>query len=233
MRDGEPLVDWAWIAAHLDDIALRSLQHLWIAFIAVAVGLAISLGLGILVLHRRSLFGPITAVTGVLYTIPSLALFAALIPVTGLSLLTAEIALVSYTLLILVRNIVAGLESVSPEVLEAAEGMGYPRRSLLWRVQLPLAVPLIVAGLRLASVSTIGLVTVAGLLGDAFGGLGVLITEGLQTFFATKVYVGALASIGLALLADVAFVRLQRRLTPWARAQALDATGRAAVVEAA
>lgn len=218
----KPLVNWAWIGDHLDDIAVRTLQHLGIAAIAIVVGFAISFALALWAVRDRRAFAPITGLAGVLYTIPSLALFAALVPITGLSLLTAEIPLVLYTLLILVRNIVAGFDAVPDDVLEAASGMGFSRSSRLWRVELPLAIPLIVAGLRLASVSTIGLVTVAAILGEKFGGLGVFITEGLQTFFPTKMYVGAVLSVALALGADLVFVALQRRLTPWVRVRGAD-----------
>jgi osmoprotectant transport system permease protein len=164
--------------------------------------------------------GPVTGVTGILYTIPSLAMFAALVPFTGLSLLTAEIPLVVYTLLILFRNIMAGFDAVPDEVREAADGMGYRSGERLRQIELPLAIPLIIAGIRLASVSTIGLVMIVSLLGRNFGGLGVFITEGIQTFFATKVYVGAALSVTLAVAADLTLVALERRATPWARDRA-------------
>ena len=217
--NGKPLIDWAWVGQHLDDIAMRTVQHLEIALIAIVVGFVISFVLSLWAVRYRRAFAPITGVAGVLYTIPSLALFAALVPITRLSLLTAEIPLVVYTQLILIRNIVAGFDAVPSDVVETANGMGFGRTERLWRIELPLAIPLIVAGLRLASVSTIGLVTVAALLGDKFGGLGVFITDGLQTFFPTKVYVGAVLSVALALVVDLAFVILQRQLTPWSRAQ--------------
>jgi osmoprotectant transport system permease protein len=156
-------------------------------------------------------------VAGILYTIPSLALFAALVPVTGLSILTAEVPLVLYTLLILIRNIVAGFDTVSPDVREAAAGVGYAPSQRLRRIELPLAIPLIVAGLRLATVSTIGLVTISGILGDRFGGLGYFIFEGYRRGFPTEILAGAVPSILLAIAADIAFVRLQRRITPWAQ----------------
>jgi osmoprotectant transport system permease protein len=164
------------------------------------------------------------------FTIPSLALFSALVPIIGLSLLTVEIPLVLYTLVIYVRNIVAGLDSVPPDVIEAADGMGYTRNGRLLRVELPLAVPLMIAGLRLASVSTIGLVTISGILGQSFGGLGFFIFE--RPTFATEILVGAVGSIALAILVDVLLGRLQRRLTPWAaidlqRAATTDALVRA------
>jgi osmoprotectant transport system permease protein len=156
-----------------------------------------------------------------LYTIPSLAAFAVLIPITGLTLMTAIIPLATYTLLILYVNTVAGLRSIPPEVNEAADAMGYTRSARLFRVQLPLAVPLIMAGVRVAAVTTIGLVTVSAIIGgQLFGGLGQFITEGLQTDFDTKIYLGAIGSVILAFVVDGLLVMLQRRLTPWARARA-------------
>lgn len=216
---GRPLIDWSWVVGHLDDIAVATLQHLGIATLAVGAGFAVSFGLALWSVRDRRVYGPITALSGILYTIPSLALFAVLVPFTGLSVVTVEIPLVAYTLLILVRNIVAGFDAVPADVLEAANGMGYTRGQQLRQIELPLAIPLIIAGLRLASVSTIGLVTVGSLIGDAFGGLGVLIKDGIAVFFPTKIYVGAALSVALAFGADIAFIRLQRALTPWARAR--------------
>jgi osmoprotectant transport system permease protein len=211
------VIDWAWAAGHLDDLAWRAFQHLLFASIAVGAGFAISLGLAIASLRRRRLRGALVTASGVLYTIPSLALFAALVPITGLSILTAEIPLVLYTLLIFMRNILAGFDGVAPDVLEAADAMGYSSRARLWRVELPLALPLVIAGVRLATVSTIGLVTVSGILGDRFGGLGFFIFEGYAHVFPTEVLFGALPTVGLAIVADLAIQRLDRRITPWAR----------------
>ena len=216
MRD-KPLIDWSWVFANLDDIAARTVQHLGLALLAVAAGFAIAMVLGIVSARHGRTYGAVTAVAGILYTIPSIAAFAALVPITGLSILTALIPLTAYTLLILVRNIVAGITSVPPDVLEAADAMGYSSRERLWRIELPLAIPLVIAGVRIATVSTIGLVTIASTIGDRFGGLGVFINEGLQQFFPTKVYVGALMSVVLAIALDLLFVMLQRRLTPWER----------------
>jgi len=224
VTDDRPLVDWPWIVEHLDDIAFRTGQHLWLALVAVGAGFAISFALSLWVRRSPRLYGPITGLAGVLYTIPSLALFAALVPVTGLSILTAEIPLVLYTLLILVRNIVAGFDAVPADVREAADAMGMTRAERLRRIELPLAVPLIVTGLRLATVSTIGLVMIVTLIGNNFGGLGLFIKEGIQAFFPTKVYVGALLSVGLAIVADLALLQLERTLTPWARTRAERAT---------
>lgn len=209
-------MDAAWVLDHLDELGLRTLQHFGLAALAVGVGFVLSLGLSIVAVRVRLTLAPILAISGVLYTIPSLALFAALVPVTGLSLLTAEVPLVLYTLLIFVRNIVAGLDGVPADVVEAADGMGYPGRVRLLRVELPLAIPLIVAGVRLASVSTIGLVTISGILGDRFGGLGFFIFEGYRRSFPTEILAGAVPSVILALAVDRLLVVFGGRLTPWA-----------------
>jgi osmoprotectant transport system permease protein len=213
-------MDVPWVLDHLDELGLRTLQHFGLAALAVGVGFALSLGLAIVAVRIRLTLAPILAISGILYTIPSLALFAALVPVTGLSLLTAEVPLVLYTLLIFVRNIVAGLDGVPADVIEAADGMGYPGRTRLLRVELPLAMPLIVAGIRLASVSTIGLVTISGILGDRFGGLGFFIFEGYRRSFPTEILAGAVPSVILALVADRLLVVAGARLTPWAAARA-------------
>lgn len=223
------MIDWAWIADHVGAIAGRLGQHVQLTAIALAVGFVLSLGLALWAVRRPRIKAMVLGVTGVLFTIPSLALFAAFTSITGLSLLTAEIPLVLYTLVIYVRNMVVGLESVPADVLEAADASGYTARQRLVRVELPLAIPLIVAGLRLASVSTIGLVTITSTIGDAFGGLGFFIKE--RPFFATEVLVGAIGSILLALTADVAFAWAQRRLTPWSTPRAAIDSGRAAVAE--
>jgi len=215
MTEGEPLIRWDWIAGHLDELAFRLGQHLELTFIAVGVGLVIAFGLSLLVLRSPRLEAPVTWITGTLYTIPSLALFALLVPVTGLSVVTAEIGLVSYTLLILIRNIVRGIRGVPADVREAAVGMGYAPRQLLWRIEIPLALAVIIAGVRLATISTIGLVTVTALIGQ--GGFGFLILIGIQRFFSTELIAGAVLSVALAIGADALLVLLQRRLTPWAR----------------
>ena len=220
MIEGKPLIDFGWILEHLDDIAESILQHLQLTILPLVAGFFIALILAIWAVRQPRVYGLITAVTGIMYTIPSLAAFAILRPIFGLSLLTALIPLTTYTLLILVRNIVAGFQAVPADVLEAAEGMGYTRRQRLLRVELPLAVPLMLAGVRLASVTTIGLATVAAVLGNSFGGFGQLITEGLQTFFPTKYLLGAALSVVLAFLADALFVQLEKVITPWTQARA-------------
>ena len=214
----EPLIRWQWIADRLDEVAMRLLEHVGITAVAVAAGFVISLALALIVTRRRALHGPVTAVAGVLYTIPSLALFGLLIPVTGFSLLTLEIALVSYTILILVRNILAGLDGVPPEIIEAATAMGYTPWQRLRAVELPLALPVVVTGLRVATVTTIGLVAIAELVNQ--GGLSYFIIErGLQRFFPTAIILGSVLSVVLAVVADLGFVLLQRALTPHARAR--------------
>jgi len=212
---GEPLISWDWVASHLGDIAGRLGEHLLLTGLAIGIGFALSFLLSIRIVQQPRLYTPVTWVTGVLYTIPSLALFALLVPVTGLSIATAEIGLVSYTLLILIRNIVGGIQGVPADVRDAAIGMGYTPRQLLWRVELPLALPVIIAGLRVATVTTIGLTTVTALIGQ--GGLGYFILEGIQRFFSTPLLVGAVLSVALAVVADAALALVQRWATPWAR----------------
>ncbi|MDQ3914518.1 MAG: ABC transporter permease [Actinomycetota bacterium] len=211
------LFRWEWVVDHLDEVGTRSWEHVFLTLVAVGIGFAISFPLGVYSYRHRRVYGPIAWVAGILYTIPSLALFALLVPFTGLSTTTAEIGLVSYTLLILIRNIVAGLQGVPEDAREAALGMGYSRRQLLWRVEIPLALPVIVAGLRIATVTVIGLVTVTALIGK--GGLGYFILLGLERFFSTATILGAALSVLLAVLADRILALAERLLTPWARAR--------------
>jgi osmoprotectant transport system permease protein len=216
-------IRWDWIAGHLDDIALAIWQHIVYTAVPLAVGFVISMGLAIWAIRKPWVYGPVTAITGIFYTIPSVAAFALLIPFTGLSALTAFIPLTAYTLLILFRNIVAGFEAVPRDVLEAADGMGYRSRDRLLWVEIPLAVPLMFAGIRLAAVTLIGLATVVSILGSSFGGLGQLITEGLQTIFPTKYVTGGVLAVVLAFAVDFLLVRVERIATPWARARAAEA----------
>ena len=212
-------MNWAWIASNASAIVAATWDHLVLTVIAVGVGFALSLGFALVIRDDRRFEGPINGLTGILYTIPSLALFALLVPITGLtSVLTAEIALVSYTLLILTRNLVEGLRAVPTDAIEAAAGMGYTPAQRLLRVELPLALPVIFAGLRIATVSTVGLVTVAALIG--LGGLGYLIvTIGTArgSFGLTATLTGIVLAVGLAVLADLLLLAAQRALTPWAR----------------
>jgi osmoprotectant transport system permease protein len=211
-----------WVLDHLDDLWLAIGEHFWLTFLAVTIGFAISFPVAIFTFRHHRAYTPVTIVAGLLYTIPSLALFAALQPFTGLSTTTAQIGLVSYTLLILIRNIVAGLDGVPDDAKEAAVGMGYTERQLLWRVEIPLALPTIVAGVRIATVTTIGLVTVTALIGK--GGLGYFILLGLSRTFTTAIILGAGMSVLLAVIADFVLLRAERFLAPWARARAGAAT---------
>lgn len=216
----EPLIRVEWIVDRLDQIGGLLAEHVLLTVLAVSIGLVISFALALVIRRSPRLYGPIIGVAGMLYAIPSLALFALLIPFTGISILTAEIALVSYTLLILVRNVVEALNGVPAEAIEAADGMGYTRTQRLLRVELPLALPVIVAGVRIAAVTTVGLVTVTALIG--LGGLGYLIVNlginrGSSPFAATAIYTGVALAVALAVLADLALLAVQRALTPWAR----------------
>jgi osmoprotectant transport system permease protein len=213
--DRRSLVWWSWVGDHLDEIWQRTVEHVQIALIAIVVGSLISFALSLIAVRFRWTFKPITRVGSILYTIPSLALFGLLIPFTGLGLLTAEIALVSYTILILVSNTVAGLDGVPAPVKEAADAMGYTWWRRLMTVEFPLALPAVIAGLRIASVTVIGLVTVAALIGN--GGYGALINDGLQRTFPTPIVIGSVLSVAFALLVDGVLAFALWALTPWRR----------------
>jgi len=208
-------VDWSWVGDHGDDILGRLREHVELTLLAVAIGIVIAVPLTLVSRRWRTAYPVVLTSTGVLYTIPSLALFTLLLPWTGLTRTTALIGLVGYTLLILVRNAVTGLDAVAPEVREAAAGMGYSRARSLVRVELPLALPAIFAGVRLAVVTTVGLVTVAALIGH--GGLGHLILDGLNRRFRTPLVVGSVLSVALAAALDLALLGVQRAVTPWRR----------------
>jgi osmoprotectant transport system permease protein len=208
--------DWEWVLGHLGLFGGRLLQHLYLTMLAVVIGVGISVPLAIWAHRHRRLYSLTTWTTGILYTIPSLALLAMLVPFTGLSAVTAEIALVSYTLLILIRNTVTGLAGVPGDVKEAALGMGYSPRELLWRVEVPLALPAIVAGIRIATVTTIGLVTVTALIG--LGGLGGIMYGGFRNLYPEiAILVAVVLSVALAVASDGAILLVHRRLSPWAR----------------
>jgi osmoprotectant transport system permease protein len=214
--NADSLLWWDWVDRHWDDIWQRTVEHLQLAGLALLIGFGISVVLALVALRFRRTYAPITWVTGILYTIPSLALFAFLVPITGLGTLTAEIGLVGYTLLILLRNIVAGIDGVPPAVREAADGVGYPRWRRVLQVDLPLALPAIIAGLRIATVTTVGLVTVTALVGE--GGYGDLINDGLsRRDFPTPVVVGTTLSIIMAIAFDLLFVIVEWLVAPWAR----------------
>jgi len=212
-----PLFEWSWVVRNADRIWDATLEHLYLTGMAVGIGLVLSLLLAVLALRNRRLYAPIIAAGGLLFTLPSLAAFALLAPFTGLSATTAIIALTSYTILILVRNIVTGIDGVPAEVVEAARGMGYRRTRLFLEIELPLALPVIVAGVRIAAVTVIGLVTVTALLG--LGGLGQFILSGFRVLppFPTQIIVGTGLSVVLAIVFDLGLLGVERALTPWAR----------------
>jgi len=213
---------WGWFERNWSGTLWPALrQHVVLVAIAVAVGFAIALVLALLAHRHRRLEQPVIAFTSFLYTIPALAMFELLVPVPGLGLsrATAEVALVSYTLLILFRNILTGLRSVSADVLDAARGMGMSDRQLLTRVELPLALPAIIAGLRIATVSTIALATLAALVDNE--GLGVPILSAINdSNFKTELIAAGGLAVLLAVGADALLVGLQRILTPWSRGRA-------------
>ncbi len=211
----DPWVNWPWLQGHIPLFIAALQQHLTLTAIAVAGGLVLSIPLGIAAHRWRALRNPLLGFFDVVYTIPSLALFALLVPYTGLGVVTAEIGLIGYTVLILMRNLVVGLESVSPDVLDAADGMGYRPLARLVFVELPLALPAMFAGVRIATVTTIGLVTITALIG--LGGLGQLINKGLIENFHTPLVVATALSIALALVADLTLLGLQGIAVPWSR----------------
>lgn len=210
-----PLIRWDWVSAERDQIEDALIQHIELTFFSVFYGVLISIVLAALALRFRWTLTPVTAFAGFLYTIPSVALFGLLVPYTGLSARTAIIALTSYTLLILVTNIVAGFRSIPRPVLEAADGMGLSRRRRVLTVELPLALPFIITGLRIATVTTVGLVTIAAIIGQ--GGLGRLILDGLQRAFWTPMTVGASLSVLLAITLDLLLYGAGWLATPWER----------------
>ena len=211
----DPWINWDWLSTHVPVFVNALLAHIELTVIAVGVGFGIALPVGIVAQRERLLRGPILTVFGIFYTIPSIALFALLIPYTGLSTLTAEIGLVGYALLILARNVIVGLDAVPRDVLDAADGMGYRPFARLIRVELPLALPAIFAGIRIATVTTIGLITITAVIGQ--DSLGQLILQGLIDNFHTPLVVGTALCIVLAFAADLSLALAQRLALPWAR----------------
>jgi len=207
-----------WIHKHWSDVLQPALtQHIELTLIAVGIGFAISFLLALVGFRWRPFDPPLGALSDFFYTIPSLALFQLLVPFTGVTVMSVEIALTSYTLFILYRNIVSGLRSVPADVLESARGMGLTRVQTFLRVELPLATPAIFAGLRIATVSTISIATVAAFLIQ--DGLGFPIFDALSTpdIFKTELVAAGGLAILLALVADALIAGLQRVLTPWSR----------------
>ena len=203
-----------WIVEHFDRYTHPLVEHLFLTVEAVAFGFAIGFALALLAHRRRWIVGPIVGITGVLYTLPSLAVFFLLLPLTGRGNTTAIIALVAYSLLILFRNFMAGFENVPEEARDAGRGMGLTDRQLLWRVELPLALPEIMAGLRIAVTTTVGLGSLAFLAGA--GGLGEALFDDIN--FRSNVLVAGGLAVLLAVVLDLLVLALQKALTPWTRA---------------
>ncbi len=207
---------WDWVDEHWHDVLWpRLVEHVELTAIAVSIGFVIAFAAALVAYRYRWFEQPFGLASAFFYTVPSLALFQLLVPITGLTWTTVEIALVGYTLLILFRNVLAGLHAVPEDVLEAARGMGLTRAQTLWRVELPIALPAIIAGIRIATVTTISLATVAAfVLPD---GLGQPILDGLRTFFKTKFIAAGALAVLLALVADAALVVVERVAAPWSR----------------
>jgi osmoprotectant transport system permease protein len=214
MSEFNPLLRWDYVVDQRAGIVAAVVEHLQLTLMTVVLGLALAAALASIVLRWRHLRPSVSAATAALYTIPSVAFFGLLVPSTGLTRTTALIPLVAYTLVVLVSAIVDAFDQIPPEVEDAAEAMGLTTLRRVFTVRVPLAVPVIVSGLRIASVTTVGLVTLAAIVGQ--GGLGRLILDGLRRGFWTPLTIGAVLSIVLALMLDAAFVLLERRMAPWA-----------------
>lgn len=213
-----PWFSWDYVRDNSATILAALQEHVIITLETVVIALAIAFPLALLAHRYRRFAGPLIGTAGVLYTIPSLALFAFLAPIDGLGLRqrTVLIGLVLYALLVLIRNILIGLAGVPADVREAAQGMGYGRARMLWRVELPVALPTIMAGVRVATVSTVALVTVGVIVG--YGGLGGLMLAGFQNnFYRAQIVTASVLTVALGLLFDLLLAALTRAFTPWAR----------------
>ncbi|MFD6244816.1 ABC transporter permease [Streptomyces roseolus] len=212
--------DWIcgeYLRTRREELTDALVQHVGLTAASVAIALLVAVPLALLVRARPRLATPVLGLTTLLYTVPSLAMFSLLLPVFGLSSALVVTGLVLYALTILVRNALAGLEAVPAETREAARGLGFGPWRLLWQVELPLALPILMAGVRMATVSTIALTTIGSVVGR--GGLGNLIEDALPTFFKAQVLAASVLCVLLAVVADVLLLGLQRLLTPWSRAQ--------------
>lgn len=211
-----PWFSWTYLERNIDDLLRAGQEHLFITIAAMLLAIAVAIPLTLLVRRYPRLQVPVLAGSGILYTIPSLALIAGLWPWLGLTPWTVIVALAMYALLVVLRNMVVGLESVSASVVDAARGVGYGRRQLLWRVQVPLATPTILAGIRIATVSTVGLATIGALVGH--GGFGTVILGGfVNNFYHAQILAGTIAVVVMALLLEGLLILLERLLTPWTR----------------
>ncbi|MFH8369087.1 ABC transporter permease [Streptomyces sp. NPDC018031] len=220
MAQGNCLIANEWICGEYvrtrsEELTDATVQHVGITLASVAIGLLVAFPLALLARRWRFVAGPVLSLTTILYTVPSLAMFSLLLPVFGLSASVVVTGLVLYSLTVLVRNIMAGLASVPEDAREAARGMGYGPLRMLFGVELPLALPALMAGLRITTVSTISLTTVGAIIG--YGGLGNLIYEGMRTFFKAQVLTASVLCVALAVVADLLLLGVQRLLTPWSR----------------
>jgi len=206
-----------WARENIDRFGTPTVQHLELVLISLLLGFAVAFALSLLAHRRKWLQPPLLGATGVLYTIPSIAFFFLLLPVTGIGKDTAIIALAAYTLQIIYRNTMLGLDNVPSSAKEAARGMGYTDRQILWRVELPLATPEIIAGLRIAVVSTIAIATLAVFIGG--GGLGTQIYGGGNLTFPTSIFIALAIVLLMALLFDLVLLTVQRLTTPWRKAR--------------
>ena len=210
-----PWFSWDFIVDNQELLLTALREHVTITVVAVLMATVVAFPLALIARRYRFLQGPVLGAAGVLYTIPALVVIAVLWPVFGLSPLTVEIALAIYELLILLRNFIAGLDGVPRDAVDAAVGMGFGPARLLWRVQVPLALPTMLAGVRIATVSTIGLVTIGALVGH--GGFGSLIIRGFEdNFYRAEILTATLACVALALVAEALLLGVERRATPWA-----------------
>jgi osmoprotectant transport system permease protein len=211
-----PWFDGSYVVDNWDTIMGYLGEHVRLTIGAVLIGSAIALPLALLARRSRFLAGPVLALSTIVYTIPSLAMFAFVFPFTGLTATTVLIGLTAYSLVILVRNFLVGLQGVPADVQEAARGMGYGSLRRFVQIELPLALPAFMAGLRIATVSTVALTTVGVLVGH--GGLGQLIYGGFNAnFYRAEIVTGAIACVLLALVADLLLAGVERVLTPWTR----------------
>ncbi|MFI2485380.1 ABC transporter permease [Promicromonospora kroppenstedtii] len=216
---GNPWFSWSYVVDNAPLIWQRTVEHAGLTIEAVAISAAIAIPLGALVSRSRWMAGPVLGTAAVMYTVPSLALFAILAPLLGIGRTPVLVGLVVYALLIILRNTVAGLSTVDPAVTDAARGLGYGPGRLLVQVAMPSALPSIIAGLRLATVSTVALVTVGVVVG--YGGLGQLMFQGFRNnFYRAEIMTATLATIALALVLDLALWAVGRLLTPWLRGRA-------------
>lgn len=222
-QGARPFPDWTWFnERNIERFQQLFVQHVQLTALALLFGLLIAAPLAVIAVRWRRLYGPLLSFTGVLFTIPSAALIIgmfAFLPISmfGLRARTSVTALTIYTLLILFRNTVTGLNSVPPDVTEAATAMGYTRTKRLLRVEFPLALPVIIAGVRIAAVTTLGLVTITAFIGQ--GGFGQFFITGFQQRYMMEVSVGVVASVVLAVLVDVSLVWLEKALTPWSQSR--------------